>query len=38
MREKFIILIALLVSSIFANSMVCYCSNKGLEEYFNMEK
>lgn len=38
MRKKFIILIALLVSSIFANSMVCYCSNKGLEEYFNMEK
>lgn len=38
MRKKFIILIALLVSSIIANSMVCYCSNKDLEEYFNMEK
>lgn len=38
MRKKFIILIALLVSSILANSMVCYCSNKDLEEYFDIEK
>lgn len=38
MRKKFIILIALLVSSILANSMVCYCSNKDLKEYFDIEK
>lgn len=38
MRKKFIILIALLVSSIFANSVVCYCSNKNLEEYYDIEK
>lgn len=38
MRKKFIILIALLVSSILANSMVCYCSNKDLKEYFDTEK
>lgn len=38
MRKKFIILIALLLSSIITNSVACYCSKNDLEEYFNIEK